>query len=124
VLINGNELCIGRNLHQFLQRYREASYLSRGNLREDENCWKRHSDREYVLEEERGRASEYIWIDQICIDQNANVERNRQVHWMGQIYRRADYVIAWLGEHPDAEAYLQSMTNKSSANMGLCDPAP
>ncbi|KAF3053805.1 hypothetical protein E8E11_008692 [Didymella keratinophila] len=39
----------------------------------------------------------YLWIDALCINQSCIEERNHQVAIMGQIYRRADMVIAWLG---------------------------
>lgn len=38
-----------------------------------------------------------LWIDAICIDQEDVSERNAQVSIMGQIYQRADSVLAWLG---------------------------
>ncbi|KAH7240194.1 heterokaryon incompatibility protein-domain-containing protein [Fusarium redolens] len=39
----------------------------------------------------------FLWIDQICINQNNNNERNHQVPMMGDIYRRARRVFVWLG---------------------------
>ena len=39
----------------------------------------------------------WIWIDQLCIDQNNTNERNHQVAMMGRIYEHATQVIAWLG---------------------------
>jgi heterokaryon incompatibility protein (HET) len=39
----------------------------------------------------------YIWIDAICIDQSNLLERERQVALMGELYQRAESVIAWLG---------------------------
>jgi hypothetical protein len=47
----------------------------------------------------RPSRSEYnhIWIDQICIDQEAVHERNHQVSMMVDIYRRASCVKVWLG---------------------------
>lgn len=41
--------------------------------------------------------NEYIWIDQICINQADIPERNAQVNMMSNIYKDAD-VIVWLGE--------------------------
>jgi hypothetical protein len=38
-----------------------------------------------------------IWIDAICIDQRDQEERNQQVSVMGQIYKSATWVLAWLG---------------------------
>ena len=38
-----------------------------------------------------------MWIDAICIDQTNNEEKGLQVALMGEIYRRATRVVAWLG---------------------------
>ncbi|PMD13399.1 hypothetical protein NA56DRAFT_425026 [Hyaloscypha hepaticicola] len=40
--------------------------------------------------------SKKFWIDQICIDQNAD-EKSHQVALMGEIYRKAERVITYLG---------------------------
>lgn len=42
-----------------------------------------------------------LWIDAVCINQSDNQEKNPQVLNMGQIYKRASSVIAWIG--PAAE---------------------
>lgn len=38
-----------------------------------------------------------IWVDYICINQSDGYERNHQVRMMGDIYRRAQKVVVWLG---------------------------
>ncbi|KAK4653245.1 hypothetical protein QC762_511730 [Podospora pseudocomata] len=38
-----------------------------------------------------------VWIDAICINQDDNTERNHQVEYMGQIFKGASRVLAWLG---------------------------
>ncbi|KAF2024379.1 hypothetical protein EK21DRAFT_29408, partial [Setomelanomma holmii] len=40
----------------------------------------------------------YLWIEQICIDQASNTEKNYQVSPMSEIYRGARKVILWLGK--------------------------
>ncbi|RDW56510.1 hypothetical protein BP5796_13151 [Coleophoma crateriformis] len=40
---------------------------------------------------------EYIWIDALCVNQNDNDEKARQVAMMGRIYQSAKSVIVWLG---------------------------
>ncbi|KAH8896343.1 HET-domain-containing protein, partial [Thozetella sp. PMI_491] len=42
-----------------------------------------------------------LWIDAICIDQSNLSERSSQVKMMGEIYRAAQRVLAWLGEEVD-----------------------
>ncbi|KUJ20755.1 HET-domain-containing protein, partial [Mollisia scopiformis] len=39
-----------------------------------------------------------LWIDQICINQDDEIERGQQVGLMGGIYRGASIVDIWLGE--------------------------
>ncbi|KAI0803797.1 heterokaryon incompatibility protein-domain-containing protein [Xylaria sp. FL0064] len=38
-----------------------------------------------------------IWANYLCIDQRNDIEKAWQVALMGDIYRRADEVLAWLG---------------------------
>lgn len=44
-----------------------------------------------------------VWVDAICIDQgddaDALSERSLQIQIMGEVYKRATHVIAWLGDH-------------------------
>ncbi|ETN45725.1 uncharacterized protein HMPREF1541_09558 [Cyphellophora europaea CBS 101466] len=39
-----------------------------------------------------------VWLDVICINQRDKAEQSRQVSMMGDIYRRAQAVYAWLGD--------------------------
>jgi Heterokaryon incompatibility protein (HET) len=41
-----------------------------------------------------------LWIDALCINQKDFKERNYEVSQMGNIYKNADRVVAWLGQ-PD-----------------------
>ncbi|KAF1846981.1 uncharacterized protein K460DRAFT_304007 [Cucurbitaria berberidis CBS 394.84] len=66
----GVTLQVGRNLWNFLRRFR-AWDAARGNR---------------------------LWIDAICINQKDGRERNHQVAQMGFIYSMAASTIAWLGE--------------------------
>lgn len=45
---------------------------------------------------QRHSSNEYLWIDQICIDQTNQAEKNSQVAMMSNIYSRAAEVIIWL----------------------------
>ena len=47
------------------------------------------------------RECPYLWADAICIDQTSGEETNHQVNMMGDIYLRADHVVAWLGPAAD-----------------------
>jgi len=78
ICIDGRSMIIRKNLFDFLQVYKN-----------------RH-------------LSEYIWIDQICIDQDSTGERNHQVQQMAEIYRRAEEVIIWISLYSTAHS------------MGMC----
>lgn len=47
-----------------------------------------------------GEMKKKLWIDQICINQNDNIEKSVQVRLMGKIFGRAKRVIVWLGDAP------------------------
>jgi hypothetical protein len=52
-----------------------------------------------ALQHLRHRTSHRIlWIDQLCIDQKNDLERNQQVQIMGSIYSNASRTIVWLGD--------------------------
>ena len=45
--------------------------------------------------------ADYMWIDQICINQDSPTEKAIQVARMGTIYARASLVLVWLGEQDE-----------------------
>ena len=51
----------------------------------------------------KSSAPRALWVDAVCIDQGNGAEKNTQVPLMGQVYRRAKTVLAWLGELPHAQ---------------------
>jgi hypothetical protein len=76
VLVNGKDYVIGSNLWVFLEQA---------------------SSQSIVIEQGETYASKYLWIDQICIDQNSKAEKNQQVQRMASIYQSATRCIVWLG---------------------------
>ena len=40
----------------------------------------------------------HLWVDALCINQDDQEERARQIAMMGDIYSHAANVIVWLGE--------------------------
>jgi hypothetical protein len=67
IRVNGQSLRVRRNLHDFLN---QAS---------------------------KTMSSHVLWIDALCIDQNALHEKNVQVAKMGSVYNGAIGVLAWVG---------------------------
>lgn len=62
---------------------------------------------ELVLKQAYGyEKSRYYWIDAICIDQKNIDEKSKQVAMMGNIYKKADHVLACVGRHYDDSRFL------------------
>jgi hypothetical protein len=56
-----------------------------------------------------------IWLDVICINQRSIEEQSSQVAMMGEIYRRAQGVYAWMGGwDPDIE-YIFEQCNRATS---------
>lgn len=55
------------------------------------------------IRQAQGSSSKVLWVDAICIDQGTNIEalseRSEQVQIMGDVYRLASCVVAWIGDH-------------------------
>jgi hypothetical protein len=95
-LINGAPLGIGDNLWQFLR------LVSRGEL---------------------PFANKPIWVDQICIDQENELERNQQVARMGSVFPQAEQVLAWLGPEADgSHAAMQYLVDLCTRFWKLKQP--
>jgi hypothetical protein len=45
--------------------------------------------------------SKVVWIDAICIDQDDAADKERQIPYMADIYRKAAHVVVWLGRAED-----------------------
>lgn len=72
ILVGGGALEVRENLLHFLHEFRKQA--------------------------EKEKSDEYLWIDQICINQKDIPERSHQVKMMGDIYKGADSVVVWLGD--------------------------
>ncbi|MCJ1410518.1 hypothetical protein MMC19_004603 [Ptychographa xylographoides] len=56
----------------------------------------------------------YVWVDAICIHQDDDQEKAKQVQMMNEIYTSAQKVYAWLG--PSADGSELAMSSISSLN--------
>ncbi|KAF1352775.1 HET-domain-containing protein, partial [Lizonia empirigonia] len=102
IYVNGKPLAVRLNLYDFLLAFRKRLYQFQGDgFYEEETQW--------------------LWIDQICIDQSVVEERNHQVRMMAAIYKTATYVYVWLGSSDKhTEAAMQIL--KSEELAGLLEP--
>lgn len=60
----------------------------------------------------QGKIEGSLWIDQICIDQANNNEKNHQVSFMSRIYRDASLVVVWLGVAADDSDAVMTLLSK------------
>ncbi|RKL31101.1 hypothetical protein BFJ70_g9845 [Fusarium oxysporum] len=58
-----------------------------------------------------------LWVDALCIDQSNIKERGHQVNHMGEIYRKADNVILWLGYLNGDAALLKSAIDRFKSQL-------
>ena len=66
----------------------------------------------------------FIWIDALCINQANTPERNNQVAMMGDIYRGAQQVFAWLGDLDAETDMVLDMIERFGGDLMLhWDPA-
>lgn len=59
--------------------------------------------------------SRYIWVDQVCINQDDLDERSQQVLLMFQIYRQGQLTTAFLGDEADGSEALPELLQKIDA---------
>jgi hypothetical protein len=58
-----------------------------------------------------------LWADQLCINQDDNIEKSQQVQQMKSFYAQADHVIAWIGPAADDSAELFSLLKRTAQNV-------
>ncbi|XEU99256.1 hypothetical protein FSHL1_004543 [Fusarium sambucinum] len=58
-----------------------------------------------------------LWVDALCIDQSNIKERSHQVNHMGEIYRKAENVIVWLGYLSGDAALLKTVVDRFAKQL-------
>jgi hypothetical protein len=86
IFVNDLPFKVRKNLWEFLSKASGRSTsdqsVETGNINDD---WSIRT------------AIQALWVDALCIDQKNTSERNHQVQQMGEIYRRSQRTVAWLG---------------------------
>lgn len=59
----------------------------------------------------------FLWIDQVCINQNDRIEKQHQIKMMRDIYTRANRVIVWLGNPTQGDNAEQAMWTAACLNQ-------
>ena len=60
----------------------------------------------FLLQLRRHNHAEPLWVDAISISQSDLAEKGAQVALIGEIFRSAKSVLAWVGEHSDDSQFL------------------
>ncbi|KAH7075959.1 heterokaryon incompatibility protein-domain-containing protein [Paraphoma chrysanthemicola] len=68
-----------------------------------------------IVNSENLETPSYLWIDQICINQDDIIERNAQVQMMAEIYQSASLVIVWLGQEAEPERWQRCLADCSAS---------
>jgi len=58
-----------------------------------------------------------LWVDALCIDQSNIKERSHQVNHMGEIYRKCENVIVWLGYLSGNAADLKTVVDQFALQL-------
>ncbi|KAH0433867.1 heterokaryon incompatibility protein [Colletotrichum camelliae] len=90
---NGDDMKIGESLYDFLRHMNEQMSATSNPLRPRTYSTSSTNSRIWLSPER----SFNFWIDAICIDQKNDNEKADQVQLMGEIYKSASSVVAWLG---------------------------
>jgi hypothetical protein len=62
-----------------------------------------------------------LWVDALCINQDDRSERSQQVQLMGQIYSKAERVLAWLGAGTNVQLQSALHDYRSHRNEYMYD---
>lgn len=104
IMINEQAFKIRRNLRDALQHIRILQADRSSTRLFDEN-------------------SPHFWIDAIAIDQSNSAERAHQVSIMGNIFRQASHVIAWLGLEQPGDNSAAAMKHLNLGVDGRLNPS-
>ncbi|KAJ1322839.1 HET domain-containing protein [Microdochium nivale] len=67
-------------------------------------------------------SSQPVWVDSICINQDDLQEKSAQVGFMGDIYARADTVLACIGPSDEASDAIEARLGKPFKTAGPGQP--
>ena len=79
IILDGVPVLVGQNLEKALRTLREIPEISNGMR---------------------------VWVDALCINQQEVQEKNFEVKRMGEIYKKTDRVVSYLGEESDQSGHI------------------
>lgn len=124
IRLDGYAFNIGWNLYEFLSKIClfKAAQQIRSQMWDIKSCFREGDDWKKDLQTGPCHPMmrdptqwQYLWIDALCIDQSSLSERSYQVSLMGDIYKSATFVLAWLGiEADDSRRAMHFMATNQS----------
>ena len=66
---------------------------------------------DFLCEMQREKDSPWLWVDQICINQQDKQEKAQQVSRMSEVYTKARHVLIWLGPSFEGSNALMDYAN-------------
>lgn len=128
ILLNGQRFGVSSTLCDFLVMFagknKNDISLSRKHfrsLKDKVQALSRHTRllaEKEILDKELELSADYLWIDQLCIDQDNDGEKSHQVAMMAQIYQTAANVVVWLDDrYPSADVVKGALERDKSRNM-------
>ncbi|KAE8373910.1 heterokaryon incompatibility protein-domain-containing protein [Aspergillus bertholletiae] len=90
IYIEDGEFEVSQNLHSALRRLRDPAF------------------------------ERILWVDAICIKQDDDAEKERQIQAMGKIYAQANQVVVWLGDEVDnSSEAIETIREKAAGSYGI-----
>ncbi|KAH7361275.1 heterokaryon incompatibility protein-domain-containing protein [Pyrenochaeta sp. MPI-SDFR-AT-0127] len=74
-----------------------------------------------ILQSESLQRPAFLWVDQICINQDDTSERNTQVAHMAAIYKNAARVLLWLGQESSFNPENEDLPAYPGPETGIDD---
>jgi Heterokaryon incompatibility protein (HET) len=97
IIVDGRPVIVGKNLEKALRTLREIPEVKNGVR---------------------------VWVDALCINQSNISEKNVEVKRMGDIYKKAERVVSWLGDERDQSGLaLEFMSTLGRFTRSLEDAA-
>ena len=75
-----------------------------------------------ALQALQGRDPLALWIDQICIDQDNEDDKNVQLPYMAEIYKKAQEVIVWVGNSGDGSEFAMDFLKRLATQGETISP--
>jgi hypothetical protein len=83
----------------------------------------RHNLHAFILRLRQPHDTRVVWVDAISICQTDHKEKSQQVQMIGEIFKAASRVLAWVGEHADEseKIFTKAAAIRDDMLLGVMD---